>query len=371
MLKIIGIIVLVIAVLLAILYAFIMNRVNSIRDSSQNMEESIDNIMEASIKEQQLIGVVVGIVQPNSTLIRGYGTMRAGANITPDGSTMFELASIGKLFTTAAVQIGVNGNDFDWDDPIAKRLSSKIQMPISCKATLRNLATHTSGMPALPSNFLEKMTDEQNPYKNLSINDLYDYLTTCKEDKKIGEYEYSNFGMGVLGHILELKYRKKYEDIIKDEICAPLAMHNTTIALSPTQKAQLAQGYDEKGQPTPIWQDTVLAGAGSFLSNAEDMVKFIQANLDEANSTISPQLMACHAPQMKGETGLGWHIEDVIMSKQIWWHNGGTGGYSSYIAIDKNSKSGCIILSNSAKDITEIGKMLMLMLMIGRTAPKK
>jgi serine-type D-Ala-D-Ala carboxypeptidase/endopeptidase len=366
-LKIVGVILLVIIVLCAILYILLMRKINDVRAYAINVEESLDNIMEKQMKEQQLTGVVVGIVQPNHTFIRGYGTTKAGATITPDGSTLFELASIGKLFTTSAMQIAVERHDFNWDDAISTHLSSKVQMPARCKATLRNLATHTSGMPILPMNFVVKMTDEKNPYKNLSKSDLYDYLKSCEEDAKIGNYGYSNLGMGVLGNILELKYRKKYEDIIKKEICTPLAMHNTTMTLSRIQKAQLAQGYDEEGEPTPVWQDTVLAGAGSFLSNAEDMIKFIQANLDETNSSISPQLIACHKLQNNKKTALGWHVENIGVKSIILWHDGGSGGYSSYLAINKESKTGCILLCNDAKDLTELGRMIMLMLIIGQT----
>jgi serine-type D-Ala-D-Ala carboxypeptidase/endopeptidase len=364
-LKIVSIVGLLLLIALVSLYFFIKYRANNIKDS-KNLKERISKNIENEIKKQQLKGVVVGIVKGDNVFIQGFGTIKEGTNDTPDGSTIFELASVGKLFTTAVLQIGVGRNEFELTGEIAKYLSPKVAVSSNCKATLLNLATHTSGLPSLPKNMLDKMTDEQNPYKDLTINDLYDYLKTCKENKPIGEHEYSNFGMGVLGHILELKYNKSYEDIVKDEICAKLKMENTVVTLSENQKKKTAQGYDEAGKPNPVWQDTVLTGAGSFLSNAADMVKFIKANLDGSYSPISPQLIACHKPQMKGETGLGWHIantalDETLGMKGVLWHNGGAGGYSSYLAIDKETKSGLILLSNSAKDITSFGMKQMML----------
>jgi serine-type D-Ala-D-Ala carboxypeptidase/endopeptidase len=364
-LKIIGIIGLLLLIAMFGLYFFIKYRANNIKDT-KNLEERIGKNLENEIQKQQLKGMVIGVVKGDKVFIKGFGTTKEGANNKPDSLTIFELASIGKLFTTAALQIGVSRNDFDLNENLAKYVSPNVTVSNTCKATLLNLATHTSGFPSLPKNMLDKMTDEQNPYKDLTINDLYEYLKTCKEDKPVGEFEYSNFGMGVLGHILELKYKKRYEDIIKAEICSKLNMTNTVITLSDNQKNKTAQGYDETGKPNPIWQDTVLTGAGSFLSNAADMVKFIKANLKDTYSPISPQLIACHKPQMNGEIGLGWHIantalDETIGMKGVLWHNGGAGGYSSYLAIDKATKSGLILLSNSAKDITSFGMKQMLL----------
>jgi serine-type D-Ala-D-Ala carboxypeptidase/endopeptidase len=364
--KIFKIIIIVIAIIFIGLigfYSYIKYRNNHIKDTF-DLSNRIDIKIQKEIIKRKLIGLVIGVVKNDTVWIKGYGVKNYLDKAKPDRSTLFELASIGKLFTTSMLQIGVAKEDFKLNQTIAECLVSKVKIPNNYNATLLNLATHTSGLPSLPKNFMDKMIDEQNPYKDLITEDLYDYLKICNENTTIGEYAYSNFGMGVLGHIIELKYNGKYEDIIKKEICNKLEMKNTTINLNSEQEKIVAQGYDENGKPNPIWQDNVLTGAGSFLSNAEDMTKFIKANLNADYSVISPQLILSHQPQLKGETGLGWHMsntwfDDLFGLKGIIWHNGGAGGYSSYIAIDKISKSGIIILSNSATDITTLGINLM------------
>ena len=307
------------------------------------------------------------MVKNGEVYITGRGVKEEGGE-TPDGSTLFEIGSVGKLFCASALQIGVTKGDFDWNDSIAVYLNSPdLMVAPTCAARLIHLATHTSGFPSLPQLLIDKVTNEKNPYLDISIEDVYQYLGTCSENKPVGNYAYSNFGMGVLGHILELKYEKSHEQIVKESICQPLQMNNTTITLNAHHQKNIAQPHDEKGNPTPIWEDKVLTGAGSFLSTAEDMLKFIQANLDKEYHPISSQLIACQQPQLKGEMGLGWHFSNSWMDKLmtysgILWHNGGTGGSGSLLAIDPKHQTGLVILSNSAKDLTNEGMWLMLML---------
>jgi len=226
------------------------------------------------------------------------------------------------------------------------------------------LATHTSGLPSSPESFVPKIKDELNPYKDLTVQDLYDYLATCENLGETGKFDYSNLGMGVLGHILELKMGKSYETIVKEEIVNRLEMKNTTITLSAEQQQKLlAQGYNEQGNPNPVWKDAVLTGAGSFLSNAEDMTKFIRANFDASRSEISSSLIKTHEKQSGGETGLGWHYYSrffaaITDEEDVIWHNGGAGGYASFMAINKKTKSGVIILSNTTDEVTWLGTRL-------------
>jgi serine-type D-Ala-D-Ala carboxypeptidase/endopeptidase len=364
-LKIVGIIILLLLLVAAVLYFYVKNKTNNI-ENTHDLASKISKNAQNLLQKEGRAGLVIGIVKDGKTFIKGFGTTQKGSNAAPDSITLFELASVGKLFTTLAIQIGVERGDFNWDDKISKYLSSKVNIPPAYDITLRSLATHTSGLPSLPKNMMDKMTDDKDPYKDLSINDLYDYLKTCNENTHVGESNYSNLGMGLLGHILELKYGKKYEDIVIAEMCSKLDMSNTLVTLSDENKRKLAQGYDETGNPNPVWQDTVLTGAGSFLSTAADMVKFIKANLNVRNSPISSALMACHIQQLGGETGLGWQLSNNFIDKMLGhqdviWHNGMAGGYSSYLAIDTKAQCGIIILSNSAKDITTFGMRQMLL----------
>ncbi len=367
MLKTIALIIGVLIFLLALGFAcFLAYRYYGNRNikDTKNLEEIVGRIGDGYVSKNGNVGMVVGIVKGDRVFIKGFGKKSKESGDAPDAQTIFELASIGKVFTASAAQILSDRGEISFDDSIDKYLNPKVKLCEKAKnITLRQLATHTSGLPSFPESFVPKIKDELNPYKDLTVQDLYDYLATCENLGKAGSFDYSNLGMGVLGHILELKTGKSYETIVKDEIINWLEMKNTTITLSAEQRELLAQGYNEQGNPNPVWEDSVLTGAGSFLSNAEDMTKFIRANFDASHSEISGSLLKTHERQTGGETGLGWHYYSRFFAaltdeEDVIWHNGGAGGYASFIAINKKTKSGIIVLSNTTDDVTWLGTRL-------------
>lgn len=331
-----------------------------------DLEIRVDKLGKKYVSSDNNVGLVIGLVKGKWVHIQGYGRINKDKDEKPDGMSLFELASVGKLFTASALQIFADRQELSLDDSIEQYLQGKVKLPENAKdTTLRHLAAHTSGFPSIPENFMTKMTDQINPYKELKKEDMYEYLSSCEGKKKAGSYTYSNFGMGLLGHIFELKYNDTYENIIKKEICKKLGMDHTTITLEDEHIQLLAQGYNQSGQPNPVWEDNVLTGAGAFLSNALDMVKFIKANLKEDKSSISSSLVKTHINQFNGDTGLGWHYsgsgEKFLGLNNIIWHSGIAGGYSSYIAIDKENNSGVIVLSNTANDVRNLGMKIMVL----------
>jgi CubicO group peptidase (beta-lactamase class C family) len=360
--KVIGILIFILTVIFAGLYFFIKYKATNIEDK-KNLEASIDNQANKYVADGHAYGLVVGVVKNGKVFIKGYGTTEKGKTILPDSTTIFELASTSKLFTTATLQLLVDNGGLNLNDKIQTLLGDKIKLPvISEKTTLQHLATHLSGFPSLPNSFIAKMTDETNPYKDLATQDIYDYLKTCEGKQTDGTFEYSNFGMGLLGHLLELKTGVKYEQLVKDRLLNKLEMNQTFVTIDSANKSKIIQGFDESGNPAPIWIDKVLTGAGSFLSNGSDMLKFVKANLNENATPISKSLIASHKQQLDGETGLGWILpsstDKLLGNKNIIWHNGMAGAYASFIAIDKVNNYGLFVLSNKSIDVTKLGMKL-------------
>jgi serine-type D-Ala-D-Ala carboxypeptidase/endopeptidase len=361
--KIIGIVILIITAIVLVLYFYIKFKSNNVVDN-KNLEASIDKQANLYIQNGNSFGLVVGIVKNGKTFIKGYGTINKEKQILPDSLSIFELASTSKLFTTSTLQLLADEGQLKLDDKIQTIVNDKVKISsLGQNTTLLHLATHLSGFPSLPNSFIAKMKDETNPYKDLVTQDIYDYLKTCEGKQPEGNFEYSNFGMGLLGHLLELKSNTKYEKLVIQKLLDPLQMKNTFVTVDSVNKKRIVQGYDEKGNLSPIWIDNVLTGAGSFLSNASDMVNFIKANLKEDETSISKSLIHTHKRQLNGETGLGWILpssaDKLLGNKHIVWHNGMAGGYSSFLAIDKTNGYGVIILSNKAIDASTFGmKML-------------
>ncbi len=361
-LKIFGTIIVVLIIILIILFLFTKYRIDNIKDKG-DLAKLIDFEAQKFVDNGNSNGIIVGVVKNGDIYIKGYGTIKKGENILPDSSTIFELASTSKLFTTSVLQILSDKNEMNKHETLSSVFKNQISIPdVAKNTTLENLATHTSGFPSIPNSFLKKMTDTTNPYKGLETQDIYEYLINCEGKNKEGTFEYSNFGMGLLGHILELKTGKKYEQIVQEQLLTTLGMRSTFITVDSHYQSRISQGYNEHDQPTPIWIDNVLTGAGSFLSSGEDMVKFIKANLYEDYSPISKSLINSQKKIENTDNGLGWLYTDwmdkFMGNENIIWHNGMAGGYASFIAIDSVNKYGIVVLSNKSYDVTYLGMKL-------------
>ena len=199
------------------------------------------------------------------------------------------------------------------------------------------------------------------PYSHIDLNDIYEYLASTEENHRVGKFVYSNLGMGLLGHILESVTGKSYETLLIEKVLKPLEMNQTRIKLPPEIEPLLIQGYTDKGNPTPIWTFNALGAAGALSYNANDMLKFIQANLNEKTS-ISNSLSKMRQFQTDGLAKIGWmkptFVESFFGNEDIIWHNGVVGGYASYISIDPKAKTGVIVLVNKAVGVTMLGVML-------------
>jgi serine-type D-Ala-D-Ala carboxypeptidase/endopeptidase len=252
------------------------------------------------------------------------------------------------------------------DDPVAKYLPASVKMPErnGRPITLVDLATHTSGLPRLPTNLPIKNLD--NPYASYTVADLYQFLSSYQLTRDPGsQYEYSNLGGGLLGHVLALRAGTSYEALVRSRICDPLGMKDTRITLAPEREARLAVGHNQALESVGNWDLPTLAGAGALRSTANDLLTFLAANLGYVKSPLGPAMAAMlnvrrPTGQPGLETGLAWLIS-TTNGKQIVWHNGGTGGYRSFIGFDPKARIGVVALSNTftAAGVDDIGRHLL------------
>src|SRR5271155_336858 len=279
-------------------------------------------------KDRQSVGIVIGVIEPAGRRVVAYGSLEKGDKRPLDGDTIFEIGSETKVFTSLLLADMVQRGEVALGDPVAKYLPPGTKMPErnGRSITLVDLATHTSGLPRLPTNLSPK--DPANPYADYSVEQLYQFLSSYQLTRDIGsQYEYSNLGGGLLGHLLALRAGTTYEALVESRICKPLAMKSTAITLTPEMKARLAPGHDAQLETVPNWDLPTLAGAGALRSDADDMLTFIAANLGYVKSPLAPAMAAMlNTRRPTGtaglEIGLGWHII-TKGDKQIIWHNGG------------------------------------------------
>lgn len=323
-------------------------------------DSTVRAIVDERVRTKRAMGVVVSVLErgrPPRTFTAGISGV---SGLSLDGNTVFEIGSITKAFTGALLADMVARGEVKLDDPIAKYLPKTVRVPSrnGHQITLLDLATQSSGLPRLPDNL--KPADVANPYADYSVAQLYDFLSRYTLTRDPGEkYEYSNLGVGLLGHVLSLRAGKSYEDLLVERILNPLGMNDTRITLTPSMKSRMAQGFDAQGTPAHTWDLAVLAGAGALKSTANDMLKFLAANLDSTSVPLGKVLAQARVPRHDADrpgnsVGLGWHLVDVYGTPAT-WHNGGTGGFRTFIGMDEARHRGVIVLTNSTNTPDDIG----------------
>src|SRR5215510_6730008 len=239
-------------------------------------EGAVRQILQQRIDEKKKgVAIVVGLVDESGSKVISYGKMGVDDPRPVDGDTVFEIGSISKVFTAILLADMVERGEVGLNDPISKYLPKSVRTPTrnGKEITLFDLATQSSGLPRMPANFTPK--DMSNPFADYSVDQMYEFLSGYTLTRDISEkYEYSNFGMGLLGHILALKAGTDYETLVLTRICKPLKMESTTIKLSPELRSRLAAGHSAALKPVANWDIPSLAGAGALRSTTNDMLKF-------------------------------------------------------------------------------------------------
>jgi CubicO group peptidase (beta-lactamase class C family) len=324
--------------------------------------ETIKTVLDGRVDSKGPTCIVVGVIDGAGRRSVSAGTL-SPAGAAPDGNTVFEIGSVTKVFTSALLAEMAQRGDVRLDEPVAKLLPPDVKVPLRGRPiTLADLATHTSGLPRLPSNMAPK--NASNPYADYTVQQMYAFLSGYALARDVGvQYEYSNLGAGLLGHALALRAAASYEDALVRRVLTPLGMTDTRITLIPAMRGRLAAGHNQAGYAVPNWDLPALAGAGALRSTVNDMLTFLQANMKPPATAVGRALAETHTPRhplgaAPGRIGLGWHIRPSSRG-DIVWHNGGTGGYHSFIGFDPARGIGVVVLHNSAASIDDIGLHLL------------
>lgn len=317
------------------------------------------------------VGIVVGIVDRNGTRVISHGATRANSKDLVDADSIFEIGSITKTFTAVLLADMAARGEVRLGDPISTYLPKSVKTPVvdGREITLEQLSRHTSGLPRLPSNMKPK--DASNPYADYTVEQLYAFLNDYKPTQPFGKRtEYSNLGAGLLGHILALRAGMSFETLVQERITKPLGMNSTGIAITPATQRHLTSGHNQR-VPVSNWDIPTLAGAGALRSTANDMLKYLAANMGLSARLDARLVAAMQTTQLKliddsadakpntmGVIGLGWFLTEPQGTKVV-SHGGGTGGYLAFAAFDPAAKRGVVVLSNSTTEVGDIALHLL------------
>ena len=314
---------------------------------------SIADIVQPYIDNEMTKGLSIGTYRDGKIEFYNYGICSEENQVKPTENSVYEIGSITKTFTAAVLADMVAEGKVNYTDPISKFLPDSVCNWSNDKSiTLEELSTHTSGLPRVPKNLTENfLSDIDNPYQNYSFEKMYTFLKTYTPKPKTNrEVAYSNLGTGLLGHILAIIDEQSYEAMMKNRVFEPLNMNNSTITV---EKGQLIQGHDGLGYPVSQWNFQALAGAGAIRSSTADMMKYLVANILEQQPYSETHLPRKEMSEFQ-KTGLAWVIQKNKNLDFI-WHNGGTGGYRTFMGFSKNENVGVVVLANSVQGVDAVG----------------
>ncbi len=324
---------------------------------SGDIHERINN----AVSRGTVGAAVFGTYDQGDVAVHGYGQTKPGQSPSqePDGDTLFEIGSITKVFTAILVQRLAEQGRLDWDQPISGHLKELQFDNESVGAiTLRSLATHSSGLPRLPDNI--SPSDSLDPYADYTRSNLSAFLGSFDPDSLSKEYAYSNLGFGLLGSIAADAAQTDYPAAIEEYILEPLGMSRSFASYPQQADSNMASGYSN-GAAMPAWTFDALAGAGAIVSSANDLMRFIQANCEADASGVHSAITATQQRQEGHKIGLAWNIRSDSDGNTVYWHNGGTGGYASFLAVAPAQSKGWLVLAASTDYawVTEIGMSLL------------
>lgn len=321
-----------------------------------DLKPKIDALVAPLIDNRVAVGLVVGIRRGDEELFLSYGKVELGKEAAPTPETLYEIGSITKAFTGVLLADESLRNELDLDSTVADSLPKDAPQPAQPAAkpiTLAHLAMHTSGLPRLPKDL--KAKDAGNPYADFTAADAYEFFASYVPQREPGTYEYSNYAMGLLGQLLADRAGKTYEELVIERICDPLGMPDTRQHLTPEQTERLAPPYNSDLKRGKNWDFQATVGAGGLRSNARDMLKFAAAMLADDDRDVTEAFKLAGERREKFPDGLGiglgWHFARDGATR---WHNGQTGGYSSYAACMPKHDVAVAVLCNTAVDVTTI-----------------
>ena len=279
----------------------------------------------------------------------GHKTLPDGA--APSNDTIYEIGSITKTFTGTLLADMILNKEVTLETTIGDLLpAAKDYPPELRRITVGKIATHSSGLPRLPTNLFATVKDQMNPYATYTPEHLDAFLRTFTPPAD-PKPEYSNLGFGLLGYALATKAGKSYEQLITERVLTPLGMRDTVITFTAAHRSKLAPGH-AGGKPVANWDIPTLAGAGALRSTAADMAKYMVAVLDPPDTRIGRAIRMAREPRAElaegRRIGLAWITIKSDQGEDLTWHNGGTGGYRSFIGLIPDAKAGIVVLTNAS-----------------------
>lgn len=293
--------------------------------------------------------VVLNDGKKNELYTNGYANLDTKKLF--DLNTIFEAGSITKTYTAFVVACVLRDNKINESASIVEFLPDSLRANKSlAHITFLHLLNHTSGLPRLPSNFDIEEGDMQ-PYKLYTEKKLFAYLITA-EIKNENKNVYSNLGNALAGVLAARIAKKPYQKLLKQYVFTPFKMKDEEKDLLKNK----SQGYFVENAKVDYWDMNVLSPAGGLKCSAAEMIKYLQNISNPTNEATKKIVDSLLSPTVtlnpKIRIARAWHTYEQKSKPIVYWHNGGTYGFSTFVGFVRGTNKKVVIVINRFSENT-------------------
>ena len=314
--------------------------------------EALQAKLEARFKDDRTGACVAAALIDNGQVVRAKTCAQPRSAAVPGYDSVFEIGSVTKTMTAFLVADLILQGRWSLDDPLAKHLPPGTALPRQGERQilLRDVLTHTSGLPGLPPGFSAK--NPSDPYADVNEPALLASLGKVQLTRPIGsQFEYSNFAMMLVSSAVARSYGSDFESALTSHLFVPLKMDGAHVE-RPRGPRPKATGHLPSGMPTVDWHAANnLAGVGMVRASLDDMVLYAQAHLGHADAALLARLQLTRQP-LRGASAMNWMLL-TVQSRELVAHEGGTGGFSSLVVLEPKAQRAVVILSDTS--LTDLG----------------
>jgi CubicO group peptidase (beta-lactamase class C family) len=333
-------------------------------------KSEVDEVIQPYIDNGTYVGMVVTLVDPDGYVVYGYGTTTLNGKKVPDPDTVFEIGSLTKTFTGLLLADGEVRRIVNLSAPVQQYLPDTVLIPSrnGRNITLKDLATHTSGLPAnadffydfdanaTPEDQFEKVLSH---YATETPDRTYEWLSNYSLNQDIGEkWEYSNLGTFIACDIIRRRNGGEYEKALRERILTPLGMNRTGVVITDEMQKNMAAGH--RGLDTVMDEARLIqfndywAGVGGIRSTGKDLAFYLGAYLGLFSTPIDTAINVSQRPYaVRSESPLVyetlfWDYYITSNGSVLLRKGGMTNGFMSFAGIVLIKQLGVFVVTNTA-----------------------
>ena len=307
-------------------------------------------------------GAVAVLVEGERRAEGSWGV--SGTDRPLDSGTRLEIGSVTKTFTATLLAEMVGRGEVALDDRLAEYVPGVPASRTGEEMTLVDLATHSAGLPRLPRELIPRALLQSPTRIAASANGASGPRRAGRgRDRALARRRGTRTSASPCsGTRSPARPGEATRDLIGERILQPLGLEETAVARLDEANPRAARGHDAFAFAVPPWHLAAIAPAGGIVSTATDLARWVEAQMRPESTPLGEAIRIAHEPRLPlrvsavgrilrsglggSRVGLAW-ITTELGERRIVWHNGGTGGFGSFVGFDPEAGRGVVALTNS------------------------